>query len=146
MAPRQPHLRGGGQSGVRPERGSQSQPRKDIPSPYRSRKAYPQRLVERQSIYGTAEAVAVPFVRQSLPRLLRVSEGFMCCPGWPTGKSNCAGTFLRRAAVRRSRGDESPTNMLQENPESPCRMHLALRFRYRWFPGRSYPRHQIPEQ
>jgi hypothetical protein len=30
----------------------------------------------------------VPFVRQSLPQPLRVSEGFWCCPIWPTEKSN----------------------------------------------------------
>jgi hypothetical protein len=45
--------------------------------PYRSRKAYLSgcyKAVKRTTIYGTAEAV--PFVQQSLPQPLRVSEGF----------------------------------------------------------------------
>jgi hypothetical protein len=39
-----------------------------------------------QTIYGTAEAEAVPFVRQSLPKHLRVGEGFMCCRNRTTEK------------------------------------------------------------
>jgi hypothetical protein len=43
-------------------------------------------LGEPQAHGDTAEAV--PFVRHSLPQPLRVSEGFMCCPNWPTEKSS----------------------------------------------------------
>ena len=36
------------------------------------------KAVKRRPFYGTAEPV--PFVRQSLPQRLQVSEGFMCWP------------------------------------------------------------------
>ena len=38
-----------------------------------------------QAFYGTAEPV--PFV-ESLPQPLKVSDGFMCWPNWPTEKSD----------------------------------------------------------
>ena len=44
------------------------------------------KAVKRSPFYGTAEAV--PFVGQSLPQSLRVSEGFMGWPNWPTEKPN----------------------------------------------------------
>jgi hypothetical protein len=65
-----------------------TQPRKDMSSPYvcLEKRTSAAKAVKRAPIYGTAEAV--PFVRQSLPQHLRVSEGFMCCPNRPTEKSN----------------------------------------------------------
>ena len=38
------------------------------------------KAVKRRPFYGTDESV--PFVRQSLPQALRVSENFMGCPNW----------------------------------------------------------------
>jgi hypothetical protein len=56
------------------------------------------KAVERQNIYGTAEAEAVPFVRRSLSQALRVSERFMCWPKWPA--RNLIWTGLSRGGDR----------------------------------------------
>jgi hypothetical protein len=54
--------------------------------PFRSRKAYLSGWSRVQAFYGTAEAV--PFVCQSPPQALMVSESFTCCPSWPGEESN----------------------------------------------------------
>ena len=48
---------------------------------------------EQLSTKGTGKPV--PFVGLSLPRHLRVSEGFMGCPNWPTEKPDLNSQALR---------------------------------------------------
>jgi hypothetical protein len=69
-------------------------------SPYRSQKrTSAAKAVKRQAMCDTAEAA--PFVRQSLPWLLGVSEGIMCCSIGQLKKSKISACLLRLELMSR---------------------------------------------